>query len=334
MIIPIGVDVPFDRRPFVNWLVVITTVFIFGLQILAAASGEGEAMREYLLNEKGPFLKGLFGHMWIHGGILHIFGNMLFLWVFGNAVCSKIGNKMYFPVYILLGLAAAFTYNIFSNNPMLGASGAVNGIVGMYLVFFPLNEITCFYWFYLHIGGTFSLSSFWMVLFWFGFDVLGVVAGGQGVAYTAHLGGLFTGIALAIVLLKFRIVVMEDDERSLLQVFSSDNSKQAEEDRLWELRHSYSQLDRDLYRAENEFEQEVEDEYEDENEDERVAGLQRRFAYQRGEYREEPAALVETVDDAYIRFSCQCGKRIKVPTKYAGKTGKCPKCTTRVQIPG
>jgi len=330
MIIPIGVDVPFDRRPYLNWLVVIATVLVFGLQILAATSGEGEAMREYFLNEKGPFLKGLFGHMWIHGGLFHLFGNMLFLWVFGNAVCSKIGNMKYLPIYIFLGLAAAITFNIFSDSPMLGASGAVNGIVGMYLIFFPLNDITCLWWFGVFFVKQFSLSSFWMVLFWLAFDIFGVASGGGAVAYTAHLGGFFAGVIIAVALLKLQIVVMEDDERSLLEVFGISVAKKSSSEK-WEHVAPNGPREEAILRAATERkEADQEEDYEMENHPARHAV---RFAYQKEDYDDEP---VETavVDDGYIRFSCECGKRIKVQSSYAGKNGKCPKCASRVRIPG
>lgn len=334
MLIPIGVDVPFDRRPYINWLVVFATVVVFGLQILAAASGEGEAMREYLLNEKGPYLKGLFGHMWIHAGLFHIFGNMLFLWVFGNAVCSKIGNGKYLPVYIFLGLAAALTFDMFSDSPMLGASGAVNGIVGMYLIFFPLNDITCLWWFGVFFVRQFSLSSFWMILFWLAFDIFGVVNGGGAVAYTAHLGGFFAGIIIAVVLLKLQIVQMEDDERSLLQVFGINLAPKRKSKKREYVAPSGPReeaiLRAAMDRKEADQENDYEEDYEMENHPARHAV---RFSYQQKDYDDEPVEAA-VVDDGYIRFSCECGKRLKVPGSYAGKIGKCPKCKSRVLVPG
>jgi len=315
-------------------------VVVFGFMTPLLWEGKLGVFEEYFLD--GYNIKGLFCHMWLHAGPLHIIGNMLFLWVFGNAVCSKIGNLLYLPVYILLGLAAAVAFVVLSDGKALGASGAVNGIVGMYLVFFPLNDVTCFWMIYLRYSGTFSLSSFWMILFWFAFDIYGAFAGGIGVAYTAHIGGFLAGVFLAVLFLRLRIVVMEDDERSLLQVFSGKNSRQDEEDRLWEMRHNSSHLHQELYRAEEEFNnkesgKDYEQEYQQHQQkqhliDVKPAGHQQRFAYQR-QNNEDDCDRVGLVDDGYIRFACQCGKKLKMPNSYAGKNGKCPKCGSRVRVP-
>ena len=176
-------------------------------------------VRPYILN--GFELKGLFGHMWLHGGVLHLAGNMLFLWIFGNAVCANIGNLRYIPAYIGLGIVAGISQLVFMGGSSLGASGAINGIVGMFLVFFPQNEITCYFIYVLLLSPyirEFSVSSVWIILLWLAFDILGVVLGGGGVAYFAHLGGFAGGVILAILMLKFKMVTMERYEKSLLQV--------------------------------------------------------------------------------------------------------------------
>ncbi len=362
MLIPIGVYVPFDRRPFFNCLVVIVAVVIFGLQIAATIQDQPDyvtqeqpdivaqeapgiveqeesgiveqdkidlAVEEHFGPMSGFVLRGfgisgLFGHMWLHGGLMHLIGNMLFLWVFGNAVCSKIGNLMYFPVYITLGLAAAFTYIMFSDFPMIGASGAVNGIVGMYLIFFPINDITCFYWFYFSVG-TFSLSSFWMILLWFAFDIFGVVSGGGGVAYTAHVGGFMAGVVIAVTFLKLGIVQMEDDERSLLNVFGMSDGRKRKKQK-WQHVASGGP-DEDAIRRAVEARQMTDQEN----------GYELNYVPEI----EVPPSKPRTVevpaspsDDGYIRFACQCGKKLKMPSIHAGKKGKCPRCQKRILIPG
>jgi len=333
MLIPIGVDVPFDRRPFFNWLVILGCVVVFGLEILAISADGPKAIDGYLLD--GFNFTGLFSHMWLHGGLVHLIGNMLFLWIFGNAVCSKIGNLLYLPVYIFLGLVAAFTYNMFSDFPMLGASGAVNGIVGMYLVFFPLNDITCLWWFGVFFVKQFSLSSFWMILFWLTFDIFGVVIGGGGVAYTAHLGGFFAGIIIAVVLLKLQIVQMEDDERSLLQVFGINLAPKRKSKKREYVAPSGPREEAILRAAMDRKMADQEESYEDNDYEvnKQPARQKLRFAYQQGNY-EDDEIEADPIDDGYIRFSCECGKRLKVPGSYAGKNGKCPKCGKRVLVPG
>ncbi len=142
MFIPYRVDVPFNHRPVMNWLVVTGVIVVFVLQLQASGATQ-EALYSFVLDGWG--IKGLFGYMWLHGGILHLIGNLIFLWLFGNAVCSKIGNVFYLPVYVGLGLIAATSHLIFSDGRAVGASGAINGIVGMYLVFFPENSMSCFF---------------------------------------------------------------------------------------------------------------------------------------------------------------------------------------------
>ena len=86
---------------------------------------------------------------------------------------------------------------MFTGGNAIGASGAINGIVGMYLVFFPINEITCYFVFLLlpRLIKEFSLSSIWMILFWLAFDIWGAMRGGGQVAYFAHLGGFAGGFS-------------------------------------------------------------------------------------------------------------------------------------------
>ena len=131
MFIPYAVDVPFDHRPVLNWLISGALVVIFVLHI-AALFGQvdrGLSTQEAFQTTMGRFildgwqLSGLFGYMWLHGGILHLAGNVIFLWLFGNAVCSKVGNLLYLPVYVGLGLAAGISHLIFSGGPVLGAKG-------------------------------------------------------------------------------------------------------------------------------------------------------------------------------------------------------------------
>ena len=130
--------------------------------------------------------------MWLHGGLLHLLGNLLFLWVFGNAVCAKIGNLRYLLLYVLLGVTAGIAHLLISRGAVIGASGAINGVVGMYLVLFYENEITCLFAFWLIVlyVRVFAVSSIWMILLWLLWDVVGaLLPGGSNVAYFAHLGG-------------------------------------------------------------------------------------------------------------------------------------------------
>ncbi|MCH8052709.1 MAG: rhomboid family intramembrane serine protease, partial [Planctomycetes bacterium] len=182
------------------------------MEVLAS---DAEPEFESSLVLTGWHFAGMVGHALLHADILHLLGNMLFLWVFGNAICAKIGNLPYLLIYALLAGYAGATHLVFAGGPMIGASGAINGIVGVFLMWYPLNSISCIYWFYIR-GGTFQIASYWMILFWLMFDIWGVASSGDSVAYWAHLGGFLAGLSLGAVLLLTRAVKMVDLERSLI----------------------------------------------------------------------------------------------------------------------
>ena len=298
MFFPYGVDVPLDRRPVMNWLLIASAVFAFFLQTTAP---DPEAAEAYVLKEFwGP---GVLGHIWMHGDIFHLAGNLLFLFVFGNAVCAKVGNILFLPLYIFLGLAAAVTHLVFDGHPAIGASGAINGVVGMYLVYFPLNDINCLLTLSIYIR-TIAVSGFWLIGMWFAFDILGALLGGGQVAYFAHLGGFAAGVGTAILLLRTGIVTMGSDERSLLDLWG-DYKRRKAEDLLVQNARPPEMV------AMNDY--------------------------------AEPASTIRTIDigtrpsdiipPGKLRFTCACGQRIIVPVSYAGRTGKCPGCQQRVSIP-
>jgi membrane associated rhomboid family serine protease len=251
---------------------------------------------QYLL--KGWSIKGLFGHMWLHGGTLHIVGNLIFLWLFGNAVCSKIGNLFYLPIYVILGMVAAISHLLFFDIPILGASGAINGVVGMYLVFFPENSISCFF-IILFRPVWFTVRSFWMILLWFAFDILGAMSGSGGVAYLAHIGGFVAGVGLAILMLRTKMIVMERDETSILKLLGLEKKEK-------------SQARREYF-----------------------APWQQEWDNNNIKETEQETKTVEPDEEPkqYIRLRCRCGQPIKILSQYAGKIGRCPKCSAKWRIP-
>ncbi|MFO7775101.1 MAG: rhomboid family intramembrane serine protease [Candidatus Hydrogenedentota bacterium] len=214
MLIPLSVDVPMYRTPISNIVIVAVTVF-YSLGGFA----NPESVEEAMLHGSSP--GGLFSYMLFHGSLMHLLGNMIFLWVFGNAVCAKVGNGTYILIYIAAGIAGGMAHLVLDGAPTIGASGAVNGIVGMYLIFYPLNNITCFYLIVIPIPpfcGTVSLSSMWIILLWLVFDIWGVIGGGGPVAYWAHLGGFATGFGIGALLLLTGGIPMSDTECSLPDV--------------------------------------------------------------------------------------------------------------------
>ncbi len=160
----------------------------------------------------------LITHAFLHGGIMHLVGNMIFLLVLGSRVNALIGNVMTLVVYPVLAVGAALVQMAFLADqppmPMVGASGAIMGLAGMYLVLFPTNDVHMAAWIRWGLIGGFALSlkmwsvrGFWVVLFYIGFDVAYTLLGVEDeVAHWAHLGGFGVGMAIALFLLVTRLV--------------------------------------------------------------------------------------------------------------------------------
>ena len=150
--------------------------------------------------EKSPFLSVLTA-MFLHGGWLHLLGNMLFLFVFGNNIEDRLGRVKYLLFYLFSGYAATYGFALFeasSTQPLVGASGAIAGVLGAYLVLFPrakvLSLLTFFFFLPVRLPAWLVLGS-WFVLQYLYFRGAGV-AGGSGVAYGAHVVGFVVGAAL------------------------------------------------------------------------------------------------------------------------------------------
>ncbi|MDD4409507.1 MAG: rhomboid family intramembrane serine protease [Candidatus Pacebacteria bacterium] len=144
------------------------------------------------------FLNGKFytviTSMFIHGDIFHLLGNMWFLWVFGDNLENKLGHFKFLLFYFLCGLSAIVLYtatSIGSNVAIVGASGAISGILGGYLVLFPKNKIKAVIPFPVYF--VYSPPAFLFVIVWFAIQLLSV-GGDSIVAYWAHIGGFLAGI--------------------------------------------------------------------------------------------------------------------------------------------
>ena len=210
MLIPYKVDVYSSRVPFVNYLVMVAMVAAFALQLTSPP----QRIEPFVLD--GWSVAGLFGHMWLHMGYGHIIGNLIFLWVFGNAVCAKVGNVLYLPVYIGTGLVAALVHLIFDGRLVVGASGAIFGIVGAYFVLYPFNSIKCLLWFIVYVRRI-NIAGLWIILWWVALNVLGAISGFTAAAYFGHLGGFVAGVILAISLLKSKLVARDSMDDAIVR---------------------------------------------------------------------------------------------------------------------
>jgi membrane associated rhomboid family serine protease len=144
-------------------------------------------------------------HMFLHGGWLHLLGNMWFLWIFGNNVEDSMGHTRFAVFYLLCGLAAAALQVAASPTspiPMVGASGAIGGVMGGYVVLYPRVRVHLLLWFGFFVS-TFSVPAIFMLLYWLALQLIGgavsMGAEGGGVAFWAHVGGFVAGMLLVLV---------------------------------------------------------------------------------------------------------------------------------------
>jgi len=147
-----------------------------------------------------PFWTTLLTSMFLHGGWMHLGGNMLYLWIFGDNLEKVMGHARFLIFYLVCGIAAAITHIVFSGGsavPTIGASGAISGVLGGYLILFPKNRVRV-----LTRGGIMSVPALVVLGFWIviqlvsGFGSVATTAETGGVAYLAHVGGFFAGMLL------------------------------------------------------------------------------------------------------------------------------------------
>jgi membrane associated rhomboid family serine protease len=141
--------------------------------------------------------------MFMHAGLLHLGGNMLYLWIFGDNVEDRFGHIQFVVFYVLCGLAATFAqlaFSLGSNVPNVGASGAIAGVLGAYIVLFPQGAVRVLQGRQVIQMPALIVIGFWIVLqFFSGIGSLANTAETGGVAYMAHIGGFLAGIVLTFV---------------------------------------------------------------------------------------------------------------------------------------
>lgn len=174
---------------------VTTGIDITGLQVLRDPFGHTAEIQHY--STPLPVYFNFLSSMFMHGDIMHIFGNMLFLWIFGDNIENRIGHIRYAVFYIICGLAAAAGQILMGPDsiiPMLGASGAISGVMGGYVMLFPQRSVRAIIFHFATTVPAFVAIGIWIVYQL----VLGYLtpSGGGGVAYAAHIGGFVAGVAL------------------------------------------------------------------------------------------------------------------------------------------
>jgi membrane associated rhomboid family serine protease len=211
--IPLRDANPTRRFPLVTVVFIAVNVAVFVYQLVLGPRAEESFIRSFALvpstlfhpaaSAAGAVPAGitLFTSMFLHGGFLHVAGNMLYLWIFGNNVEDAMGRFRFVVFYLLCGVVASYSHtfaNERSLTPMIGASGAVSGVLGAYLLLYPRARVLTL----IALGffvRTIEVPAMFILLFWFVLQFLNALVSsgaGGGVAWYAHIGGFAAGLAL------------------------------------------------------------------------------------------------------------------------------------------
>ena len=193
------------KTPYINWLLIALNVLVFFWQLQHGLSPAilmkyGEVPSTILQGKK---LHTLVTSMFLHGSMIHLLSNMYFLFIFGDNVENAFGHLKYFLLYMIFGVVGGLTHSYVTylyepwsaSIPAIGASGAISGVLGAYMVFFPRARVIClcFYFFIRLI----PIPAVVFIGFWFLLQLL-MSGSHTGVAYWAHIGGFLAGMVVAI----------------------------------------------------------------------------------------------------------------------------------------
>jgi len=209
--IPLKDDNPISGRPIVTYFLIGLCVVIFLIQLSSQSYKTGQLFYSYGLIPSVlmghdqlpmdlyavPAFITIFSSMFMHGGFMHLIGNMLYMWIFADNIEDNLGPAKFTIFYLLCGIGAAMTQvfmDVNSQVPMVGASGAIGGILGAYLINHPNARVLVLIPF-----GCFSqlikIRALYVLGFWF---ILQFISSGGGVAYAAHIGGFVSGMILIL----------------------------------------------------------------------------------------------------------------------------------------
>ncbi|MDJ0523268.1 MAG: rhomboid family intramembrane serine protease [Planctomycetota bacterium] len=211
LILPIG-DEPNDKKhvAWVNYSLIAANVVAFVW--MRATYATEAAFQAFILEHAyvpavGSF-DTIFKSMFMHAGWMHLGGNMLFLWIFGDNIEQRLGAFGYLLAYLAVGVGATLIYGAFraeSTMPVVGASGAISGVQGLYFIACPRHRVKVFMFLWVYVN-VFFVNARWIMGIWFVMqDVIPLLISmnvniGGGVAHLAHLGGLVSGLVLMLLL--------------------------------------------------------------------------------------------------------------------------------------
>ncbi len=199
--LPIRDHNPSGRVPYVTYTLIAANVLVFLFTVLSGV--QGEIYWYYGLVPAYADVMTAVTSMFLHGGLLHLAGNMLFLWIYGDNMEDEMGHVRFALFYLAVGIAAGFAHVAsapMSEVPLVGASGAIGGVMGAYLLLYPKARVDVLF-ILLIFFRIFPIRAWLVLAFWFATQILwgaATPAEGAGVAYWAHVGGFVAGILLAV----------------------------------------------------------------------------------------------------------------------------------------
>jgi membrane associated rhomboid family serine protease len=207
--IPLRSSEPHYTRPTVNLVLIAVNVAVFLYELSMPSYALNRFIMAHGIVPDRFSYASVLTSMFIHGGFLHILGNMWFLWIFGRGVEDILGHAKYLFLYFACGFAAAFLFILLNPNstiPTVGASGAIAGVMGAYLIKFPRAYIRTLVFIVVFIT-TFDIPAAFLLIYWFAiqfFSGIGSVGYSAqmsgGVAWFAHVGGFLAGMGLVMLM--------------------------------------------------------------------------------------------------------------------------------------
>lgn len=218
-IFPVKTDVRLRSVPWANWLLIAANFAVYLMEVGNFRS----FFVDWALNSQRPELHQFITYAFKHSSAAHIIGNMLFLYIFGNNICDKLGNLAYLGFYLGGAIFAGVGYVAINQTGMVvGASGAVAAVTGAYLALMPRSHITLFYWVFI-LMGLYELPSLWFIAIFFLQDVYFSFSRDSNVAHIAHVGGSIFGLLVGLLLLK--LTLLPRDQIDLLGMLDRWNRR-------------------------------------------------------------------------------------------------------------
>ncbi|NOS35460.1 MAG: rhomboid family intramembrane serine protease [Deltaproteobacteria bacterium] len=208
--IPLKDDIPRSTFPFITIAIILINIIVFVYQLSIGDWGERlfivragaipyeiSHLRDLHPPNLVPIPFTIFTALFIHGGIAHLAGNMIYLWIFGDNIEDRLGHLRFLLFYLIAGMLATLAHVLLapaSHSPMIGASGAIAGILGAYLILFPRATVSTLIFLFIFIDIV-KIPALVFLVLWFAFQLMSSGHGGN-IAWYAHIGGFIAGVIL------------------------------------------------------------------------------------------------------------------------------------------